>query len=133
MVMCIGPQEDALQGLSKKPENFILRQSVPQLEAQRSSLQRLSWCEVLRRCRAFVTHGGNNSVHEALMFAVPMVVVPMRLGPPWLRKLFFLRLFRFGDQPYNAETVAEIGCGVSFRYPVETLSAERLRTAVRAV
>lgn len=49
-MMCIGPQEDALElgharvckriskeGLSKKPENFILRESVPQLEAKRRS------------------------------------------------------------------------------------------------
>lgn len=39
-----------------------------------------SSCEVLKRCHAFVTHGGNNSVHEALTFAVPMVVVPMPLA-----------------------------------------------------
>eukprot|EP00913_Durusdinium_trenchii_P033703 g31551.t1 len=46
----------------------------------------------------FEAFGGANSVHEALSFGVPMVVIPI-----------------FGDQPVNADTVAKTGCGISFR------------------
>ncbi|CAK9061566.1 unnamed protein product [Durusdinium trenchii] len=101
VLMAVGPQPDALEGLPSCPSNVLLRPTVPQLE-------------VLQRCHAFVTHGGNNSIHEALSYAVPMAVIPM-----------------FGDQPYNAESVAGLGCGVSFRYPLQTLTPQRLRGAVR--
>ena len=44
---------------------------------------------LLARCDAFVTHGGFNSVKEALSSGVPMVVVPIS-----------------ADQPYSAERCA---------------------------
>eukprot|EP00435_Cladocopium_sp_Y103_P065725 s392_g27.t1 len=99
----LGGEEDLLVLMVEAPSNFIIRQTVPQLD-------------VLKRCRAFITHGGNNSIHEALAFAVPMAVIPM-----------------FGDQPYNSDAVAGLGCGFSFRYPLQTLNAERLRKAVRGL
>eukprot|EP00438_Fugacium_kawagutii_P004300 Skav229408 [mRNA] locus=scaffold2297:62917:68812:+ [translate_table: standard] len=43
------------------------------------------------------------------------------------------RSYRFGDQPYNADAVASLGCGVSFRYPLQTLTALQLRRAVRGL
>ena len=102
VIMALGPKEDALEGMEKKaPRNFLLQKSVPQLE-------------VLAKCQAFVTHGGANSMHEALGFGVPMAVVPI-----------------LGDQPANAEAVAKAGCGVSFREPLKTLSPHSLREAVR--
>ena len=82
------------------PQNLVAQQTLPQLE-------------LLPLCQAFITHGGANSVHESLSFRVPMVVVPI-----------------FGDQPANADTVERIGCGVSFRNPLETLTVEALREAV---
>ncbi|AUS79195.1 glycosyltransferase [Actinoalloteichus sp. AHMU CJ021] len=42
----------------------------------------------------FVTHGGYNSIRESLRAGVPMAVVP-----------------QFGDQPVNADRVAELGLG----------------------
>ncbi|NJP98571.1 glycosyltransferase family 1 protein [Nonomuraea sp. FMUSA5-5] len=42
----------------------------------------------------FVTHGGYNSVREAMRTATPMVVLPL-----------------FGDQPHNARRVAELRLG----------------------
>ena len=101
VVAVIGPQADALEGLPPAPENFILQEVVPQLE-------------LLPRCDVFVTHGGANSMHEALALALPLVVVPM-----------------FGDQPLNADVLSSTGAAISFKLPQETLSAGALRAAVR--
>ncbi|CAK9035724.1 Uncharacterized UDP-glucosyltransferase YojK [Durusdinium trenchii] len=91
--------KDALECL-ELPSNLVAQQSLPQLE-------------LLQKCNVFVTHGGANSVHEALSFGVPMVVIPI-----------------FGDQPVNADTVAKTGCGISFRHPLETLNPTALKEAV---
>merc|ERR1712113_1119342 len=101
VVMSLGPQSDALEGLPPVPSNFIVRSAVPQLE-------------VLPRCAAFVTHGGANSMHEALSFGVPMAVVPV-----------------FGDQPLNADSVARCGAGLAFRRPMSSVSTESLRSALQ--
>jgi len=53
------------------PANFIVRPSVPQVE-------------ILRRSAAFVTHGGMNSVQEALSFGVPMVLAPQAADQFWI-------------------------------------------------
>jgi MGT family glycosyltransferase len=53
------------------PENFIVRPSVPQLD-------------ILRRAAVFVTHGGMNSVQEALYFGVPMVMAPQAADQFWI-------------------------------------------------
>eukprot|EP00438_Fugacium_kawagutii_P021805 Skav216027 [mRNA] locus=scaffold417:129842:131179:+ [translate_table: standard] len=99
VVLSTGPKEDALEGISL-PENFIAQAVLPQLE-------------LLQKCHAFITHGGANSMHEALSFGVPLAVVPI-----------------FGDQPANADVVASAGAGVSFRYPKETLTVPALKEAV---
>lgn len=99
VVMSLGPHSDALEGLPALPSNFIVRQAVPQLE-------------VLQQCTAFLTHGGANSVHEALSFGVPMVVVPC-----------------FGDQPLNADSVVGQGAGLGFRHPLDSVSVEALHSA----
>mmetsp|Transcript_144977 Transcript_144977/g.403828 ORF Transcript_144977/g.403828 Transcript_144977/m.403828 type:complete len:153 (-) Transcript_144977:169-627(-) len=103
VIMATGPNSDVLSGLSATPENFILRETMPQLE-------------VLSKCHGFITHGGANSMHEAMGFGVPMVVVPV-----------------FGDQPTNADSVARCGAGFSFRRPLESLTTEAVKTAVAAI
>ncbi|MBS2015553.1 MAG: glycosyltransferase family 1 protein [Deltaproteobacteria bacterium] len=50
--------------------------------------------ELLRHASAIVTHGGANSVHEALAHGVPLVVSPI-----------------CNDQPHNAARVLAAGCG----------------------
>src|ERR1035438_4116886 len=53
------------------PGNFIVRSFVPQIE-------------ILRRSAAFVTHGGMNSVQEALYYGVPLVMAPQAADQFWI-------------------------------------------------
>ncbi|WP_345385353.1 macrolide family glycosyltransferase [Nonomuraea salmonea] len=69
--------------LGPLPPNVLARRFVPQLE-------------VLDRAALFVTHGGMNSVNEALHAGVPMLVLPQG-----------------ADQPLVARRVAELGAGLA--------------------
>lgn len=71
--------------LDPLPSNVIVRRSVPQPD-------------VLARASLFVTHGGMNSVNEAMYAGVPMLVVPQG-----------------ADQPMVAARVVELGAGLSIR------------------
>jgi len=71
--------------LGQLPGNVVARRSVPQLD-------------VLARAALFVTHGGMNSVNEAMYAGVPMLVVPQG-----------------ADQPLVASRVVELGAGLSLR------------------
>jgi UDP:flavonoid glycosyltransferase YjiC (YdhE family) len=69
---------------------------------------------LLPSCDLFITHGGLNSVREALQCAVPLVLTP------------------FGaDQPNNAERCAAYGFGVQL--DPATVTAATLRDACRQV
>ncbi len=87
--------------LGSIPDNFLIRESVPQVP-------------VLRRAGVFITHGGMNSVNEALCFGVPMVVIPQA-----------------GDQHLTALRIAELGAGLTI--PRGEVSAGRLRETVSRV
>lgn len=69
--------------LGQVPPGVLVRRFVPQPE-------------VLCRAALFVTHGGMNSVNEALYAGVPMLVVPQG-----------------ADQPMVARRVEELGAGLS--------------------
>ena len=56
--------------------------------------KRVAQTSLLPRCALFVTHGGNNSVQEAMLAGIPMLVVPIA-----------------GEQIYNAERVKWLGLG----------------------
>ena len=71
--------------LDPLPANVLARRFVPQPE-------------VLARAALFVTHGGMNSVNEAMYAGVPMLVVPQG-----------------ADQPIVARRVVELGAGLSIR------------------
>ncbi|MFE6286567.1 macrolide family glycosyltransferase [Streptomyces sp. NPDC057877] len=71
--------------LGPLPGNVFARRFVPQPD-------------VLARAALFVTHGGMNSVNEALYAGVPMLVVPQG-----------------ADQPMVARRVVELGAGLSVR------------------
>ncbi|WEV42470.1 glycosyltransferase [Bifidobacterium sp. ESL0682] len=69
--------------LGEIPNNIHIYESVDQLS-------------VLRKASVFLTHGGMNSVNEALYYGVPLVAVPMA-----------------DDQPTVAARLQELGLGVS--------------------
>lgn len=60
-----------------------------------SVTDRVDQQRVLSEADVFVTHGGSNSFHEALLARVPMVVVPF-----------------FGDQVLTGRRVDELGIGI---------------------
>jgi MGT family glycosyltransferase len=83
VLMATGKVDPASLGTA--PENFQVREFVPQLE-------------VLAEASLFLTHGGMNSVSEALWNEVPLVVFPQH-----------------GDQHLVAARVAELGAGLVLR------------------
>ena len=80
VVMSVGRSFD-ISKLGKLPENFIVKSRIPQVS-------------VLKQARAFITHSGMNSVSEAMIHGVPMVVIPF-----------------VSDQPVNARQVEKLGLG----------------------
>jgi len=66
---------------------------------------------ILRQADLVITHGGNNTVAEAIHFGKPMIVLPL-----------------FWDQHDNAQRVAETGFGV--RLPTYEFEDEQLHDAI---
>ncbi len=64
VVLAIGHRIDPAK-LGHPPENFVVREYVPQPA-------------LLARAQLFITHGGINSAHEAMLHGVPMIVLPQR-------------------------------------------------------
>ena len=83
------------------PENFVIRNCVPQIA-------------VLKQASLFITHGGMNSVSEAMVSGVSMVVIPF-----------------VSDQPVNARQVKKMGMGKVLEY--KDITADTLRDAAFAV
>jgi len=98
IVLSVGAAVE-VAALGPVPPNVTVRRSVPQLA-------------VLARTSVFVTHGGMNSVHEALAFGVPMLVVPQG-----------------SDQRLVGERVRAVGAGLllSARRVTPNLLGERVR------
>ncbi|MFD0473253.1 nucleotide disphospho-sugar-binding domain-containing protein [Nonomuraea thailandensis] len=81
VVLATGGTDPA--ALDPLPDNVIARRFVPQTE-------------VLERAALFVTHGGMNSVNEAMYAGVPMLVIPQG-----------------ADQPLVARRVVQLGAGLA--------------------
>ena len=62
----------------------------------------------------FITHGGMNSISEALVYEVPMIVIPF-----------------MADQPVNARQVETLGLGKRMDY--KTLNSQSLKETVLSV
>ncbi|GAB4055404.1 macrolide family glycosyltransferase [Catellatospora paridis] len=87
--------------LGPLPENVLAVSSVPQLE-------------VLARAALFVTHGGVNSVNEALYAGVPMLAVPQG-----------------ADQTLTARRIVDLDAGLSIR--TEDADVEVVRALAQRV
>ncbi|MBC7518781.1 MAG: glycosyltransferase family 1 protein [Microbacteriaceae bacterium] len=84
--------------LGAVPESWLVRAFLPQVR-------------LLGRCALAVTHGGNNSVTEALTFGVPMVVLPFST-----------------DQFAGAASIVAAGVGESF--DPNTVTCAQLQSAI---
>lgn len=83
------------------PPNVLLLNHAPQLQ-------------ILERADVVITHGGLNTIKEALVFGVPMVVFPS-----------------FGEQPMNAGRVVHHGLGVWGN--MLTVTVEQARSLIEKV
>lgn len=95
IVMSIGNKVKK-ENLGTIPNNFHIYPFVPQLE-------------VLKSTNVFITHGGLNSVTEALYYGVPMLVIPF-----------------ITDQPVNAKQIETLKLGKRLEY--KEITTELLRT-----
>lgn len=95
VIMAIGDGIE-VEALGPLPTNLIVRSYVPQLE-------------LLARTDVFVTHGGTNSVYEALLNHVPMVVSPVG-----------------GDSFLMANRIEELGAGVWVKEEIPPSELRRL-------
>jgi UDP:flavonoid glycosyltransferase YjiC (YdhE family) len=100
LLVAVGRDQDPSR-FGEQPPNVRIERYVPQTR-------------LLPRCDLFVTHGGFNSVKEALSLGIPMVVMPIA-----------------GDQPYSAERCAALG--VARVIPPDSRTPDRVREAARAV
>ncbi len=67
-VIAVGRGTDPAQ-FEPLPDNILLRQFVPQLK-------------LMQHIDAMVSHGGNNTVSEALLHGLPLVVIPVSADQP---------------------------------------------------
>lgn len=99
IVMVVGENTKLSRSQSALP-NFIVRTSVPQLE-------------LLQRAVLFISHGGMNSVNEALYYNVPLLLLPQGADHAWV-----------------ATRTAELGAGIRLSAAVD---AGQLRRAAEEV
>lgn len=85
VIISVGQKFD-VRKLKNVPQNVHIYKSVPQLD-------------VLKMADVFVTHGGMNSVSEALVYGTPMVAIPF-----------------VSDQPVNARRIEKLGVGKKLEY-----------------
>jgi zeaxanthin glucosyltransferase len=108
-VEALSPLGDRLQAIivapdgtiTDPPEHIMVRTNVPVLE-------------LMPRLDAVVSHGGLNTVCEALAHGVPLIVAPIK-----------------GDQPINAAQVERAGAGL--RVPFARIRPEPLRATLLTV
>jgi MGT family glycosyltransferase len=103
------PLADTVQAVFVAPSDVV-----PDPPPGALVVERVPMLELMPRLDAVVTHGGLNTVCEALAHGVPLVVAPIK-----------------GDQPINAAQVEAAGAGVRVRF--HRSRPEELRAAITAV
>jgi UDP:flavonoid glycosyltransferase YjiC (YdhE family) len=98
LILAVGQDPSAF---GPQPPNVRIERHVPQTR-------------VLPQCDVFITHGGFNSVKEALSFGIPLVVAPI-----------------MSDEPYSAERCVALGVGRAVG-PAER-TPDAIRDAVRSL
>jgi MGT family glycosyltransferase len=99
VVLSVGRKTD-IGSLGRLPANFLVRNWVPQLQ-------------VLSRASLFLTRAGANSVHEALLYGVPMLLFP-----------------EISEQRVVARQIAKLGAGVILS---EGVKPQELRRQIERV
>jgi MGT family glycosyltransferase len=100
VVLAVGHRVDRAR-IPEPPANFVVAEYVPQVA-------------LLEAAKLFITHGGINSAHEAMMHGVPMLVLPQR-----------------ADHYVVARQVDVVGAGMVLDR--SEASVERLKDAARRV
>lgn len=97
VVLSIGQKTD-MAALGRVPDNFIVERYVPQLD-------------VLKKTGVFISHGGLNSVNEAMYFGVPVIAVPQG-----------------NDQFMVSRQLSAVGAGLSLK--MEEVTPQMLKESV---
>jgi MGT family glycosyltransferase len=97
VIMSVGNKTN-IEHMRDIPENIIVRNYVPQLE-------------VLKRADVFISHGGLNSVSEALYYEVPTIAIPQA-----------------NDQPMVTQQLVKLGAGIGLK--MEEVTPKILRDSV---
>lgn len=84
VILSVGTKTD-IAALGNIPDNFIVRNFVPQLE-------------VLKKADVFISHGGLNSVSEAIYYGVPVISIPLA-----------------NDQPMVTGRLVALGAGIGLK------------------
>lgn len=100
VVLSVGNKTE-ISALGQLPDNFTVRNYIPQLE-------------ILKHADIFISHGGLNSVSEALFYGVPVIAVPMA-----------------NDQPAVAKRLTELGAGLELKMP--EITPDLLLQSVRTI
>lgn len=75
----------SIQSFGELPDNIYVYAHVDQKK-------------ILKKASLFITHGGMNSLNEAIYYGVPLIVIPQD-----------------ADQPFNALRVAELNLGITLK------------------
>jgi MGT family glycosyltransferase len=93
LILATGPNFGH-DGFKNIPANVLLLKHAPQLQ-------------ILERTSIFITHGGVNSIKEALCYGVPMIVFPWLVDQPMnAARIAYHRLGLTGDMPSVTVEVA---------------------------